>query len=347
MKGRYNILFIILAVATLFTTGCHRRPLDMDYVDKAELTIILDWSKAQIDPNGATIIFYPADGSSPITKLTNQDTTTVSLDIGFYSIIAFNETFRDFDNISFRNTDYFETIEAYVKEEGANKAGDVISANPDILASVSVGEYQVTADMIEQTRSKTKTKTKTKTKADADALIDAYPNLVITLQPLRVVYPAVVTAKIIGLERISSAGAYVVGFSEGVFLSTGKTSIYSTTQKFTFTERTFNEGSSTEGYLRGNFNCFGLRYRDEGTPITGYTLSFRSILIDGSDFIEDRDISNKIRQIELEIGLEILVDLGDTGVGGDDPYVIPDVKGEGGWDVKVDEWEEVIVPIEF
>lgn len=345
MKRHLNILLMVLCMTAAIATGCHRRPLDMDYVDKAEMTVILDWTKADLDPNGATIIFYPADGSSPIVTLTNGDTTTVSLDLGFYSIIAFNETFEDFDNITFRNTDHFETIEAFVDEEGANKAGNVISANPDILASVSVGEFQVTADMIEQTRSKTKTKTKTK--AEAEALIEAYPNLVLTLAPLRVVYPAIVTARVKGLERVSSAGAYVVGFTEGVFLSTSKTSIYSTTQKFTFTERKFNDGSTTEGYLRGKFNCFGLRERAEGEAISGYTLSFRSILIDGSDFIEDRNISNNIHQIELEIGLEILVDLGQGTSSGDDPFVIPEVQGGGGWDVKIDEWEDVIVPIEF
>lgn len=347
MRKYTNIFTLAVLVLLSVLTGCTRRPLDMEYIDSAELTIILDWTKASIDPDGATIMIYPANSSSsPIQKLSHEDTVTVSLPLGFYSIIAINETFEDFDNIKFRNTDQFGTIEAYVEEEGAIKAGNILSANPDILATASMGDFEVTATMIEETRSKTKTKTKTKTKADEVALIDAYPSLKLVLQPERVVYPAVVTAYVQGMNRLSSAGAYITGFTEGVFLSTKSTSIYSTTQMFTFSERTFYEGSSENGYMKGYFNCFGLRERAEGEDISGYTLSFRSVLIDGSEYNLDRDVSHNISEVEIEIGIQLEVSLG-TGAESDDPIVIPDVQGSGGWDINIGEWEDVIIPVDL
>lgn len=345
MKRYTNILILAALVLLSVLTGCTRRPLDMEYIDHADVTVILDWTKADINPDGATIIFYPADSSTPTIKLSNEDTVTVSLQLGFYSIIAINETFEDFDYIKFRNTDQFGAIEAYVEEEGAIKAGTILSANPDILASASMGEFEVTANMIEETRSKTKTKTKTK--ATESELIDAYPSLKLVLQPQRVVYPAVVTAYVDGMNRLSSAGAYVTGFTEGIFLATNRTSIYSTTQKFTFTERKFYDGSSENGYLRGYFNCFGLRERADGEDINGYTLNFRSILIDGSSFDLDKDISHNISEVEIEIGIQIQIALGAGDDPVNQPIVIPEVEGSGAWDVKVGEWEEIIVPIEF
>lgn len=350
MRRYTNILTLTLLVILSVLTGCTRRPLDIEYIDSAELTVILDWSKAELNPDGATIMIYPAQNSSlssPIQKLSHEDTVTVSLPLGFYSIIAINETFEDFDNIKFRNTDQFEAIEAFVEEEGANKAGNILSANPDILASASLGDFEVTATMIEETRSKTKTKTKTKTKAEEKALIDAFPSLKLVLQPQRVVYPAVVTAYVEGMNRISSAGAYVTGFTEGVFLATNRTSIYSTTQMFTFTERTFYDGSSENGYLRGTFNCFGLRERADNEDISGYTISFRSVLIDGNPFQLDRDVSHNISEVEIEVGIQIQISLGANQTAEDTPIVIPQVEGSGAWDVNVGEWEDVIIPIEL
>ncbi len=117
MKRLSNI-FIIVSLATLvLASSCVRRDLDMEYIDSAELSVVFDWSLAKIRPDGATIIFFPVDGKEPIVKLTHTDTTVVSLKMGRYSIIGFNETTVDFDNIEFRGTDHFATFEAVIKKE--------------------------------------------------------------------------------------------------------------------------------------------------------------------------------------------------------------------------------------
>lgn len=343
MKKAFTGILFFSVLTLVFSTSCYRRDLDMDYIDGAEVSVVLDWSKAQINPDGATVLFYPEDGSTPISKISHSDTLVVWLQAGVYSVIAFNETMEDFDNISFRNTDRFATIEAYVQEEGTNKAtGDVIYADPDILASAVEGEFSVTRDMVEETRTRTKTKTKTKATS-----LPLSPSLTVYMYPERVVYPAVVDAYVQGANNISSAGAYVTGFTESVFLATRTTSIYSTVQKCTFSSLVYDEGSTRNAHLVGTFNCFGLREQEDEQDISGYTLDFRSTLVDGSLFEKSIVIDKNISTVNVELGIEILVQVGEMAPGNNEPIIIPDVTGSGGWQVEVGNWEDVIVPIEL
>lgn len=339
MRRAYIGILSLLFMTLFIQTGCHRRPLEMEYRDGAQVSVVFDWSKSQLDPDGKTVLFYKDGESSPIIKISHRDTVTLWLQVGVYSVIGFNETFEDFDNISFRNTDRFSTIEAYVQEEGTIKAtGDIVSAEPDILATAVVGEFFVTADMVEETRTRTNTKIPTKTLS---------PTLTLLLEPQRVVYPAVVDAYVEGMHNITSAGAYITGFTESIFLGTNKTSIYSTIQKCTFTQQIFDEGSTKNGHLIGNFNCFGLHDEQDMQAISGYTLDFRSVLRDGSLYEQSIVIDKNITTVYIEIGVEIRVQVGSLSPGNNDPIIIPDVEGESGWDIEVGEWEDVVVPIEF
>ncbi len=334
MKRLSNIFIIVTLAALVLASSCVRRDLDMEYIDSAEIAVVFDWTKADINPDGATITFFPIDGGAPIVKLTHSDTTIVALKVGRYSIIGFNETTVDFDNIEFRGTDHFATYEAVLKKE-ASKTDPNIWGNPDILASASIGDFVVTTDMVQETRTRTRTKTRTKSKS-----LVLSPSLTITLQPRRVVYPAVVVAKINGLNNISAAGAYVSGFTESVNLSNYKTSPFSTRQKFSFSEVKYEAGSPRNGSATGTFTSFGLRDQQGGPELSGYDLDFRATLKDGSGFSRSFDISSSISTINIEIGIQI-----NIKIGLEEPIVIPDVGGEGGWKIDVGEWDEVVIPI--
>ncbi len=337
MKRISNIFIIVFLAALVLASSCVRRDLDMEYLDSAEIAVVFDWSRAKINPDGATVTFFPIDGGEPIVKLTHSDTTIVSLKVGRYSIIGFNETTVDFDNIEFRGTDHFATYEAVVKKEDI-KADPVIWKNPDILASASIGDFVVTTDMVQETRTRTRTKTRTKSRS-----LVLSPSLTITLQPRRVVYPAVVVAKIHGLNNIAASGAYVSGFTEAVNLSNYKTSSYSTRQKFPFSKITYTDGSTRNGTASGTLTSFGLRDHQGEAGLNGYDLDFRATLKDGSGFDRKFDISASITTVNIEIGIQINIDIG-LGEGG--PIIIPDIGGGGGgWNIKVGDWEEVIVPI--
>ncbi len=187
--------------------------------------------------------------------------------------------------------------------------------------------------MVEETRTRTRTKTKSKSQVLS-------PVLTVTLKPRRVVYPAVVVARIHGSNNIVAAGAYVSGFTEAVNLSNYKTSSYSTRQKFAFSDIQYNSGSTRNGTAGGTFTSFGLRDHQGGPELSGYDLDFRSTLKNGSGFSRLFDISANITTVNIEIGIQINIDIGI-----DDPIVIPDIGGEGGWNIKIDDWDEEVVPI--
>lgn len=323
---------LILASAS----SCIRRPIDYEYTDKAAVTVILDWSKAGIDPNGATVLLYPADGSKFLQVLTQTDTAVVNLAVGGYTILAFNETFSDMDNILFRGEDEVSALEAYLTEEGIRASGgETVFGNPEILASAVKADFQVTLDMVRKTRAQAK--------ATKEGTRSFDPDLTVRIAPERLVHEVTVTAYVKGLGGVSSAGAYIHGFAESVFLAEGRYSENGVTQKVAFTERKFNEGSEVYGYLRGEFNCFGPKGGFEAA-VKGYSVTFRAALGDGTFFeqsfgLDERNITYGKGDYALDVKIVI--------ASPEDPIVIPTISGDGGWKVDVDEWDDRTVPIEF
>lgn len=329
---------VIISILTLFQlllVNCTRRPMDYDYTDKAEVTVILDWSLAEIDPNGATILFYPEKDGSVITKLAATDTVSLELEEGSYSILAFNETFNDFDNILFRGSDNINSLEAYVEAEGVkNNTDTVIYCNPDILAAATYNNFEVTADMIQRSRYLKKERTLTKI-SNSDLTIRLYPE--------RIVHEVIVTAYIKGISNIASAGSYVSGFAGSVFVASGGYPNTGITQKVAFTEKVFLDKSSNLGYLRGTFYCFGPKGGFD-TKLENYSLIFRSVLNNGQIYelnysLDEKNIKFTNRKYNTDIECTVATP--------EDPIIIPDVGGNDGWHVTVGEWEDITVPIDF
>jgi hypothetical protein len=329
VKTIIKLLFVIAIVPML--DSCYFRPLDYSYDNRAELTFIVDWSETGIDPNGLTISVYPTDGeSSVITKLSHSDTTTVMVPMGTYNILVMNETFEDFDYIRFNNQRSFDNIEAKVKGSSQTGAGVTVSGDPDKFAYKTIENFEVTHEMLRKSRIKTPGK-----------LVD---ELTVYVTPQNAVYPVKVVAVVEGIDKVASAGAYITGFSDGVHIASYTTSQTPTIQKVTFTNREFDDGSTKNGRLRGEFTSFGLRGKTKADlQLDGYLFDFRAVLVDGQNFTETRPINTRI--VEVGEGREYYIEI---RVGFEnDPIVIPDVHGTGGWNVEVGDWEEVIIPIIF
>lgn len=322
------MLVAVLAVLPM-SVSCYFRPLDTNYDNRAELTFIVDWSETEINPNGLTISFFPVDGgSSIITKLSHSDTTTVMAPMGTYNILVMNETFEDFDYIRFVERRDFDKIEAKVKSTATTGGGVIVSGDPDKFAFKTFENFEVTHEMLRKSRVK-----------EPGTLVD---ELTFYVTPQNAVYPVKVVVAIDGLDKVSSAGAYISGFSDGVHIRSRTTCPTQTIQKVSFTNRQFDEGSSTSGQITGSFTSFGLRGMTKA-ELEGYSFDFRAVLVDGQSFTETRPINSRI--VEVGEGLEYYI---EVRVGFEnDPIKIPDVHGTGGWSVEVGDWEEVIIPIVF
>lgn len=134
-------------------SGCDRR--ELTYSDEAEITLTADWSKAGLSEQeaqyGATAVFYPTDGSTPITVLMgDRSRKTVRMKEGCYNVVLFNRSFDDFSGIAFRGMDAHHTLEAYAKNAQVKgmDGGKVSMDSPDELAADYVEGFEVTPDML-------------------------------------------------------------------------------------------------------------------------------------------------------------------------------------------------------
>ncbi|MCS2954816.1 DUF5119 domain-containing protein [Bacteroides thetaiotaomicron] len=151
-KRAYYPLSVLLFVC-LCLCSCDRR--DLTYSDEAEITITADWSKTGLSKlegqYGATAVFYPIGGGSPVTVLMgDRNRKTVRMKEGRYNVVVFNRSFDDFSGIAFRGTDAHHTLEAYVRNAQAKGTdnGKVATDSPDELAAGYVEEFEVTPGML-------------------------------------------------------------------------------------------------------------------------------------------------------------------------------------------------------
>lgn len=347
-----------MAVLVLLISGCQLRPLDYDYIDTAEVNIITSWEHSGLTqhPNGQTAMFFPQSGGTPIVKLSHSDTVTVNLELGTYDVIVINETFEDFDYIEFVSRNSFRDIAAVLSTSQIVRTGYEVYEEPDMLASAVLTNFEVTESMVALTRditrarTKTKSSTKTTTKADANESMTRtlMPTLTWHVEPTPLVYDVNVRVKVSGLDKVYSSGSFITGFSYGVYLCDGSPLTESVTHKLTYTERVYESGSDSEGYLMGHFRSFG--FHDDGQSThSDYTMDFRAVVPDGSTYSEIRSLDNSTAQSYEAYTINFSVNVG-FGTGVDSPIDIPEIapiEGSGGWQINVGQWQEEVIPIDM
>lgn len=368
MIRRLSNRVLFLLVTVMLTAACQWRDLDYDYINTADITVIFDWSqsglktKAQavgaIEPgdriNGRTVAFYPVGGGDPIIKLSHSDTVNVNLLEGKYQAVFFNETFDDFDNIYFEGTEYFDQLRALAKSERISRMrGEIdVAREPDLLAVDMMIPLEVTDEMVSYTRGVRSKSTKAlEMSMGMTRMMLIEEQMTIRPVPRSVVYPVQVEVEVHGMDDISSAGAYITGFAEGFDFSGNRPSDGTVIHKLTFSDTRFLDGSKTDGIMSGCLQTFGLR--PGAGPLSGYTLEFRAVLINGEIYEETRSIDDLITEVTEDGIIRINIHIGSDKLpdGSDTPIQIPDVEPVGGdngmWKVDVGDWEEITVPVDF
>lgn len=323
-------ILIGLIIILVSAYGTHREIFN-DKGVWAQITI--DWSKANINPNGASVWIFPHDGGKPIVFLTNDTRDSVKLRRGKYSLLVFNETITEHQFIRFRGTNHYSTFEAYCKPTTVTgkyvKAdSDPSASTPNLLASDHLDYLEITTEMIEN---------------------NDRPQLNFT--PKRVVSLVSITIHIQGVENAAKSGSAVSlsGIAEGVNLSTGKRSSSAVRHMAPLNNREFYPENPKSGTLSASFNTFGLTdMQTRGNGVENL-ISIYIKLRDGSSLPTiERNVTDKIERVE-GVELKFKITMGAENLPEFELPDVPDANISGpGFDAEVEDWgeeENVDLPI--
>ena len=361
-----HILAGLIAIVAL--SSCERRELTYDYYPYCDVSIAVDWSAAfpaSEKPTGMSVWSYPKDGGSPIKNQSNSvDQIDIALREGIYDIVVFNQIPSDFGTIGFRNTEDLSKFEVYAVDEVTSKwyvskaeSQENILRQPEKFAVIVYRDFEVTEDMVEETRiSRYKAKHET---PGAETKIETKSHL--TLIPRRVTYDAKINIRVKGIQNLRSVRAAVSNMAEGYETNKNRGNIIPATH---IISESTKQGSYGDGLVTMTYTTFGLM-GDKDNPLYTSTnfeywkgkLHLEVLLVDNKTVKEfDFDLDDSIvKIIERNAGdgtplieLELLID-GDLGL---PPIELPDVEPEGGsaggFSAEVEDWgdEEIVdIPI--
>ncbi|MEG1611842.1 MAG: DUF5119 domain-containing protein [Alistipes sp.] len=330
---RYGIYIMLLLC---LASSCERDHLYYGANNKAIIGLRIDWSQAQLKPNGATVVAYGEDGAlfEAFPYMSNPNYATIALPEGSYDVLIYNNTPGEYRSVAFRGMERMERYEAYamVKEPlrrsiGRSGAEDVIVADPDTLATARVMGLKITSDMIQYYYNR----------PDGSALGAVVAEVAVV--PERAISVATIRAHVKGLCYAASAPvAHLRNMSGGFYLGLGQNSACVVTHEFILNNRTFNPGSTTDGMICNQITTFGLLTPESVRAPHRYYLDVDFMLVDGQKYPVSIDITDRLkvaRGVHTQLTVEVEIELPKAIGGG----------GGGAFDTGVGEWNDTTVEI--
>ena len=328
---RISLTPCIHCLVVFLLVACDRR--ELTYSLDAAITIRADWSQAGLDEKeqdyGATAIFYPTDGTTPVVVLMGDRTyKTLRLKEGCYNVVLFNRSFDDFYNLGFRGEENYRTLEAYAKNiEARNESfpEQIITESPDELAADCIEGFEVTSGMLGNYLAAMPQRGKRNSTGDENACH-------LCFVPKKMTQKITVKIRIKGMNNIRDATCQLDGIAESVFFVSGQVSEKTLTQELHLSSPVYDSGSTTEGTLSATISVFGF---DVEIP---HNLHLKAVLVDGKTIFEESFNNLEIRQLKEENGtINIFIDM-------ECKNTVPNVKTEGssGFDVDVDKWDDEV-----
>ncbi len=327
----FKALFAFLLLVVLISSCDTRRPiLERENYD---LVVAIDWKQCGLSPVGASIYAYNTETGKLVNKhLTNYSTDVISLPKGRYTILVFNETVDDYDNIVFKNEESLgEFTGTLIPNPNKSK---LVKADPDLPLMNMPEDFAVIATVpIDVSRSRDIKDT-------------------IKVAPKRLTMKVRMNVSIHNINSLATSGhkALLNGVSDAAKIYSGELSSTRVSHANTLNNLTYNEGSTTDGTLSANFRFFGFKDVIDNKIPVGASVTLYLKLRDGTDYTPfTRQISSmKITQTLYEVILEI--NIGDGIVGGEQgkDIILPIVVGGGGgFDADVGGWkdENIEVPV--
>jgi hypothetical protein len=290
----------------------------------------INWDTAHLDPNGASVYFFPKEGGTPYVLWTNYTSDSLYLPAGNYSALVFNERVSEHDNIAFRGTHTYETFEVYALTELSTP--DFLryqaQVNPEMSKTTKVSVSTLPPDVLAVANMDLVSITQ--------AMVQDNNGPVLEFTPRRVTAELQVTVRISGLQYAAfaaSCGGSLSGMTAGIMLATGQPTTAQTTQYFTFRHAEFDAGSDDQGFMQTTFNTFG--------PCNTNWLWMQFLLRDGAIFMPDAD-RNVTGRFEYSADrIRLFLSAGQLRWEKDDPVVLPYAEpDEGMFRVELNDWAD-------
>lgn len=320
-----KLLYIATLLLFIGSTGCNRRPLKDEGGNIAKVPVQIDWSKSNLDIENisrVTVRVFPHDGSPAYDFVMQESKTTdiLPLAVGKYSLVIFNETTdpNDWKALTFAGADKYETFVVNTSEDAfrglySKADGNVIRKLPDALAAWSIDEFDVTPAMVGA----------------------ALSNVSISVAPVPVVKHIKILARVVNLVSAKKSSGAINGASGGIQLSTRK---------------------PTNELVTHIFIMNGRQYDDPAAPKDG-TIGASIVLFDASslenlqsklliDFLLHDETSVPTEVFDIASELKSDKPVIEISVGFGDRKIILPAFPIGGQGVGVDEWDEIITPLE-
>ncbi len=352
----YNkVVIVLLMLVSAVMISCDRRPLEVYYPETARIRIDVDWMKefGQM-PTGMSLYFYPIEGGSPRTFLTNDvKSTYVDLTPGTYKVVIFNQSVDEFGSMGFRDPSDYTNFRAIARPLTTYQAedwdaGTTYVRDPEAIG-VALDTITITEEMLEEQLVFTDYRNRDKSHAVETTDYIYYE----TPEPMTT--KLTVNVHVRGLEYVNALKGNITGLADGFYLSQvwrheDPGTLYLETWRVR--DKTRAEADTiTDGYLTTNIATFGLRHGKEllsNRVEKDNELKLCFTLIDGSKKTYTFDVG---RMIHYQNGEDIdgtaiykrhaVIELDLTIV---DLIEIPWVKGRGdggsGFDAEVEPWED-------
>ncbi len=136
MRTRNGIFLVISLVAALW--GCTKQR-DLYVISSPLVEVRCDWSRARLEPDIWTIIFYGDNAAASKSFVTDRTVDTLQLSPDSYKTLLVNGVLSNgIDYVRFRGTNSYDTFEAYATTARIKPNGDIVVNEPDTLAGTAL-----------------------------------------------------------------------------------------------------------------------------------------------------------------------------------------------------------------
>ena len=266
-----------LFLLTLVITTCERRPLEYDELPAAaKFEVKIDWSKSGINPyagdgkgvHRVSFRFFSKDKKTYLFERYLEDSKTegeILVPLGSFSVIVYNESVDDqrtwWDGaITFTDINNYDNFAANaVSYDAAQRtklfpfykpiSGEQFIEEPLQLASWSIENFVVTDNMILVMQGAKPSYTLSEEETE---MIDAFKNVVMRALTRQVN----ITARVENMVSAQTTYMAMRGFTNKVYMASGRTVNSPRTYLFILTGRKFDTGGKN-GTMNGSFWSFG------------------------------------------------------------------------------------------
>ncbi len=286
-----NGIFAVIVLITTALCGCTEQR-DLDVMLSPQIKIKCDWSRARLNPDIWTVMFYGDNAAHPRQFVMERPVDTLQLSPDSYKTLIVNGTLGSgIDYIRFRGVDSYDTFEAYATVSQIRDDGAIVVNEPDTLAGTAVpkiigGENKFT------------------TKYDNGHLQPGesrfYVSDSIEYVPCRLVYRIKVTVTVNNINYLLASRKVtgeVQGLSGGVFVASRMPTHEPVIYSLIFTNN--NPPSATVGNVETAFASFGPPL--DLTEQRNYKLDLLFVLVNNRGYRITADVSNQVAGIAAKI----------------------------------------------